>query len=314
MASNDTTSVLRRMLAQTPAQGVSGVAQAFKPLAAMIEKLADSSLLLPLGVTSVTQTSTSKDAVLDSLDPPVLMLRLRSSDGGVGMAGLCPQLRAALIEVQTTGKVATTDPPDRPATDADAAICSGFVGDLIAQANASMARDGPTPWAKVFTPSGRYDSPRALSLALEDTPICHLSLQLDLGSGARQGVLQLLIPQPISRGTSKSNAGWKAALNNAVSDAPIPLTAVMHRMVVSLADVQALAVGDTITLPRTAAASITLEAAGTSVGPFKLGQISGRKALRRVADPAPTETETPPEPTLSQPPEPQNDELVSPVA
>ncbi|WP_224823270.1 FliM/FliN family flagellar motor switch protein [Cognatishimia sp. MH4019] len=304
MASQDTTSVLRRMLAQAPTQGASGVAAPFKPFASLVEKLADRSLSLPLGVASVTQTTLSRDAVLANFGPPALMLRLRSAAGGVGMAGLCPQLRAALIEVQTTGKVATTPPPDRPATDADAAICSGFIGDLIAQANAGLAREPTTAWNTVFTPAGRFESQRAFALALEDTPLCHLSLQLDLGGGARQGVLQLLIPQPAPRASAKPTGGWKDAMQHAVNDAPVPLEAVLHRMVVSLADVEALKVGDMLTLPRTAAATIMLEATETSVGPFKLGQISGQKALRRVIDPQPADPAPQPAPTLTDPAEP----------
>ncbi len=312
MASDDTTSVLRRMLAQAPTQSASGVAQAFKPFASLLEKLADRSLSLPLGVTSVTQTTLTRDAVLEGFSPPALMLLLRSDAGGVGMAGLCPQLRAALIEVQTTGKVASAPPPDRPATDADAAICSGFVADLIAQAHAGLERDPTAAWATVFKPGRRFETPRAFALALEDTPICQLVLQLDLGSGARQGVLQLLLPQPAPRAAAKPGGGWQEAMQHAVNDAPVPLEAVLHRMVVSLADVDALKVGDTITLPRTAAAAIMLEASETSVGPFKLGQISGQKALRRVVDPPAAAPPPPPEPTLDHATDPMPEAAMMP--
>ncbi|MEL6596043.1 MAG: FliM/FliN family flagellar motor switch protein [Pseudomonadota bacterium] len=303
MASTDTSPVLRRMLAAAPAQSASGVAAAFKPFAAMLEKLADRSLSMPLGVTSVQQATLSRDALMQGFEAPVVMLRLRAPDGAIGMAGICPQLRAALIEVQTTGKIASTAVSDRPATDADAAICEGFVCDLFTQAQSVLDKSTSDPWAKQFTTDGRFAGLRALGLALDDSPLAHLTVHLDLGQGARQGVLRLLIPQARGRAPAAPNAGWKTALNDAVQGAPVPLTAVLHRRVVPLSDIEGMSVGDLLTLPRSAASSITLESSETRTGPFKLGQIGGQKALRRVAD-IPDPQPVPSEPRLAEPADP----------
>lgn len=297
MASTDTSTVLRRMLAETPTRGASGVPAAFKPLASLIEKLADRSLSLPLSVSGLTKQTLTREGFIQSFEPPILMLRLRAASGAIGLAGLCPQLRAALIEVQTTGKVTSRAPADRPATDADAAMCTGFIGDLFAQAHVGLEPDSKAFWSTVFKPDGRFQGARALALALDDVPLAQVMLRFDLGSGARQGTLSLLIPQA-GKPVSKASASWRAAMKRAVDDAPVALSAVLHRQVLSLADVEGLRVGDTLTLPRTAAAAIMLEADETKVGPFKLGQISGQKALRRVASSPQPDLSVPPDPTL----------------
>ena len=313
MASTDTSTVLRRMLVQSPTHGASGVASAFKPFASLLEKLADRSLSLPLGVTEIHQKPLSREGVLQGFEAPILMLRLRAGQGPLGMAGLCPHLRAALIEVQTTGKVAATPPPDRAATDADAAICAGFISDLFAQSNATLDPAPGAIWSTIFAVDGHFQSPRALGLALDDVPFSHVTLQFDLGNGARQGCLTLLLPQAAKRAAPAANTTWRTAMNEAVNDAPVPLTAVLHRQVLSLVDVENLVVGDTIALPRVAASQITLEARDTRVGPFKLGQIGGQKALRRVPDAPQAAAPLSPEPALAPQPASDDPTLEEPV-
>lgn len=282
MASTEASSVLRRMLGAAPAQTDTGVPPGLKPFASLLEKLADRSLSMPLVVSAISQTTVARDLFLAELTPPVVMLRLQSDAATFGMAGCCANLRAALIEVQTTGKIASTAASDRAATDADAALCSGFIADALAQAHHDLEQVPLAPWRTPFRPAGLYPAVRAMGLSIEDVPLTLMTLSLDLGSGARQGTLRLLIPQPAAAVTGRRTGGdWQRALRRAVDDAPVPLQAVLHRKTMSLSDVQALVEGDMLTLPRSAADKIMLVASETCVGPFKLGQIGGQKALRR---------------------------------
>lgn len=299
MASTDTSPVLRRMLSDIAADGPLGVPAVFKPFAALVEKRADRSLSLPLRVTAISQAQLTREALSDGFEAPVLMLRLVMPSGEIGMAGICPDLRAALIEIQTTGSLAATALKDRPATGADAALCAGFVDEVMGQVKPAFAATKEVSFPPDFAVEGHFTGVRALALALEDGLMSYVTMSLDLGEGARQGVLTLLLPQAGSVKTSGPARDWKGVLKGVVHDAPVPLTAVLHRLALPLSAVEAFAPGDMLTLPRSAAASITLEATDTNVGPFKLGQIAGQKALRRVAemqeDPPPA-----PEPAITQ--------------
>lgn len=236
----------------------------------------------------------------------------------LGVVALSPGMMAALIEMQTLGRLSTTAPEVRLPTRADAALAADFIDAMLAGLNGTA--EGAA--LSGFRYASHLADPRPLALMLEDRGFRTLRLDLRLGPmGERDGVIFLALPLPHDAprlappAAEAEDAGdapvaaplpARKTLAGAMRAAPISLGAILCRRRISLAELRALAPGAMLALPRQALTEARLETGnGRLLAHGKLGEADGFHALRlldrRPDAPSRPRMEEPPIGDLSQP-------------
>src|SRR5690242_11475027 len=85
-------------------------------------RAAERSIGLALAVLGVAEEEGPLDELLSRLDDGLLILALATEDGPMGLAALDAEARAAVIEMQTLGRLVPSSPEPRAVTAADAAL------------------------------------------------------------------------------------------------------------------------------------------------------------------------------------------------
>lgn len=280
-----TNAALRRMVRKAPAPAAAPAPFPPRLIRAAITRAADRAAGLPLVVLGIEVTETALDELVAALDPGQLLVMLAATAGPEGVLALDASLRAALIEMQTVGRLLPQPPATRDPTTADLALAEPFVHHLLTELRAEA---GGTPLAHVLAGmgmAGRFANARAASLALPDAGYRLVRVTLDLGQPDRQASLMLALPRrappaPVAV-AQPANPAWSAALARAVMEAPCTLNAVLHRLTLSLGKVEGFAIGQIVPLPGVTVASVRVEGpGGAPVGPGKLGQMGGMRAVR----------------------------------
>lgn len=288
MTDQNELSVLRRKagVGRDPSDGAGmSAAKAFR---LAISKASEVELGLAVRVLSFKEAQVNQAKLLEALDGDALLMMLEGPEGGKGIAVFDMQVLSALIEVQTLGQVIRTEAKPRPPTRTDSAMCEAMLDRVLQGFEGHLADSSSAGWATGFRFQKQIGSLRLMGLALEDVPYRLFHLQLDLADGAKQGVLQIALP---ALGVSRKQAGaggddgWAQAMENTVNDSHVTISAVLHRVQKTLADVQALQVGDEIVLPKSSISAVSMEGSdGCIVGVARLGQKNGFRALRMTGD------------------------------
>ena len=106
-----------------------------KSLRVGLAKVADETLHMALAVIGITQERWAGDEIKDKLDDQSLMLLLDGPTGGTGGAVMDFALVSALVQQQTTGRVATSPAAERKMTETDAALCAPVLEKLFLRSN-----------------------------------------------------------------------------------------------------------------------------------------------------------------------------------
>jgi len=284
MDSLDYSSVMRRM-----AQGARDGADArrmspAKALRLALAQAADTLFGLAVNVATVEQMRLTEAEVANRLEGEGLLVLLDGARAERAAMRLDGQLLAAMIEVQTTGAVRPGIARARPATPTDAAMVARFVDAVLAQYDAFLMQGvtGHVPHDYRF--GDRVEDVRSLLLALGMPDYDLFRLTLDLGSGAKTGQLDLLLPvRAVVAGRARDASGSRArhALAQLALGAPVVLDAVMARVPMTLKEVSALRRGQHIALSREVLGSACLVGTrGHLVAKVHLGQINGWRAVR----------------------------------
>ncbi len=236
---------------------------------------------------AVEETRIVRDRFVAALPKHALLALCDSEDGRFAMVVMDPQALAALIEVQTTGRVVPHKADPRPPTRTDAILSADFINrllelftELVAEAELPIL-----PSVKGF----RYALPmadgRAVAMTLEDIPYRQFTLTMDLGSGAKEGQVQLLFPHDPPRRPAVATEGPIDTVAEAVMDTQAEMNAVLHRLELPLTGVMALEPGALVPVPRTALSQVMLEGVtGAEISHGRLGQIGGHRAVRISED------------------------------
>jgi flagellar motor switch protein FliM len=267
--------ILRRMA--RPAQPASTPTRALR-LAAT--RAAGSAAGLPLAVLGIAEEEGALDDLLAGLGDGLLLMRLDRDGAAAGLLALDGEGRSAAVEAQVLGRPAARAADPRPPTAADAALCAPFLDAFLAQAQAELEGSALADWLRGAGTAGRLADARGAGLALPDGRYRAMRLTLDLGAGGRQGLLLLMLrlPAPAPADPIRTPDATVAPL---VLAAESPLRAVLHRLELPLAQVEAWAPGTVLPLPGVTVGSVRLEAAGGSeIGTARLGQVGGRRAIR----------------------------------
>lgn len=253
-----------------------------------VSKAAQVELGLAARVQTINETRLEHAQLLEALDADTLLLMLEGPHGAAGVAVVDIEIISALIEVQTLGLVIASPAIKRPPTRTDSAMCEAVLDQILQRFEVYLAEGSAAAWATGFRFEKRINSVRLLGLALADVPYRVFHLQLDLADGAKNGVLQIVLPADgvvLDKPDGEAGSGWMQALEKNVGASHVEISAVLHKVQMSLAEVQALRPDGLINVPKAAIADIFMEGSdGTVVGRARLGQQNGHRALRLNGD------------------------------
>lgn len=296
--------VIRRKLALRQPVAVQGGADRAWPLA--LARAARDCHGLALDASPAGTGPVSLAELLERVPERALILLLEGPGGGSGVLMLCPEVLAALIEVQTLGKVTALPVLPRRPTRTDAAMVMDWADQALAGLEEALQADEDLVWAGGFRHTEFLEEPRSLPLLLDDAPWQIVPVACDLAS-ARQGQVILALPaegrgqqprRPETAAPSEDGEGqaFAAALTEQVLGAEAEVQAVLLRLNLPLADLMALQPGQMLPLPGAALDRIDLcGTTGRTCAQGRLGQQRGMRAVRLVQcgeGPAPAEATT----------------------
>ena len=292
MTAQDTASVIHRK-ARAARDGSD--ARAMSPAKALrlaVARAADTLLDLALTVATVEQRRVSLAQVAETVADEGLILLLDGAGGARGALALDAQMMAALIEVQTTGKVRSGAASARRATRTDAAMVAPLVDAVLDGVDSEMLAEVEGYVPRGFRFGDRVEDRRALGLLLDAPDYDVFRVTADLGPGVRTGRLDLLVParRPLATKTGpRTDAGGpaRALMSDVALGAPVVLDAVMARITLPLREACALSRGQVLALTPESLGAIQVTGAGAHlVAEARLGQLNGWRALRLVSSAA----------------------------
>ncbi|SMH31850.1 flagellar motor switch protein FliM [Maritimibacter sp. HL-12] len=267
----------------TPAKALrTAVAQAAEDVAALVATSG-----------AVDEARVTLEAIGEDLPEHPLLALVEGPGGGFGLVVLDAQAVAALIEMQTTGRVVPRPAEARAPTRTDAILCADFIDRMLEvfEQRVGEAGLGLAPAITGYRYAMALAEARAVVLTLEDTRYRRLTFPVDFGRGAKTGLIQIILPHdaPESGTRRAADAGvFTEALQAQVMAAKAVLSATLTRRRMTLAELASLTVGSEITLPADALADVGLEdLAGRQVARGRLGQVAGHRALRLTLASAP---------------------------
>jgi flagellar motor switch protein FliM len=281
MNAGQATSVIRQLTrAAGPGPAATTPARALR---LALTRAAERSSGLDLTVPSIASDLMQLDDVLSQTGPDLMLITLSRDGQARGFAALDLELRTALIEVQTMGRLGGRAAEPRPITATDAAMAqpllTAFLMEL-ANATVGTALDG---WATGLEPDGRLQGARAAEQLLSEGEYRVVRLSVDLAGVERQGMIMLAIVTLAAPQTAAAadQPRFADALRANVMAAEAELNAVLHRLQLPLSQAEGLAIGQLLPLAGVTVSSVRLEAAdGQMVGRARLGQTAGQRAVR----------------------------------
>jgi len=302
--------VLRRKLAaaQPVETGTETGARAWR---VALARAARDCIGLDLAVPILRDDRRSLGELLELVPDRALLAVLEGPDQGLGLLAMSPDLMAAVIEMQTIGRVTTTPPLPRRPTRTDAAMSARLIDAALTALETALATSADLPWTAGFRYASFLDEPRPLGLLLDDVPYRLLSCDLDIANGVRQGRVLLALPAegrgpkpapaPPAGETPVTARAWQAALRGAVLGSEVALDAVIARLRLPLSRAMALEPGMVLPLKDARVEQVTLLVPGGDiVATAKLGQNNGMRALKlrrldgEAATPPPLAAAAPP--------------------
>jgi flagellar motor switch protein FliM len=234
------------------------------------------------------ESRTTLDRVVEGIADTMLMALIEGPEGRYGLVLVDPETLAALIEMQTTGRVVARPAVARPPTRTDAIMCADFIDRVLEllEARSQEADIDIAPALGGFRYALALSESRAIPMTLDDVPYRRFHIPLDLGRGAKQGTLDLILPfdaapSTHAAATTADPAVFTEALAEAVSRTEAHLRGTLYRQDMALSEVAALAVGSIIPIPREALGQVAIEdIEGHIVMHGRLGMSDGHRAIR----------------------------------
>ena len=249
-----------------------------------ISKAAQVELGLAAQVKTIEEEQHNHAALLEVLDQDALLLMLENPFGSMGVAVLDINVISALIEVQTLGAVIASKANKRAPTRTDSAMCEAVLDQILQRFETLLTDTSAAKWASGFRFDKQIGNVRLLGLALPEMVYRVFQLELNLADGAKTGLLHFIFPTEGPRDANvghDAGSGWAQLLEKNVGDSNVDISAVLHRVQMTLHDVQTMQTGSLINVPKSAVAKISLEGSdGVVAGNARLGQQNGHRALR----------------------------------
>ena len=285
MSSSPDASVMRRMVAppRPPSESPSGGADDTH-IRVQFPRGGDELLGLSLDVTAVSEQTLSQTEIIDLFGEHDLIYTLHRSGTGIGLAVVDAGLLAALIEVQTTGRVAATPTPERIPSRTDAVVASDIVDRWLRDLSDGAASGGGAGAAFQEAHRGeRHLDPRAVALTLDPGQYSLFKVTMSLGNGARHGNLFLTLPVSSGGEADRRRKAGVVDVRSVMNPVSAELLVDMARFPVRLSMLTGLSEGTLIPFPPGPLGRATLRAInGRDVAVVALGQADGRWAIRQM--------------------------------
>lgn len=260
-----------------------------KSLRLALSKAAQGELALAVQALDLSEQLLDQTGVLAAVSQDNLLLLLQGPAGSLGLGVIDIQVLAAVIEVQTMGKVSASKAADRRPTNTDCAMIQPVLNAVLSEFSSYLQGSTAESWATGFEVGEHVKSLRLLGLRLEDIQYRMFCATLNLADGAKQGKIQIVLPAAGNCGAGSGGAGaasWASDLRQTVCASHGEIRAILHRTMVPLNQARDFKVGDLVPVPLSAISEIMMEGVdGCCVGRARLGQQNGFRALR-IMDPA----------------------------
>lgn len=289
-------------------------ARAMSPAKALRLALAQASDMLfdlPMVVAAVEQVEISQTALRAEFADGALMVLLDGPRGARGAVCVDTALLAALIEIQTTGRVTGRGTGGRAVTRTDAAIAAPLIDAALSGAEAKLEEDAQEPgggvqsvphWAAGYRFGVMMDDARGMALALSAPAFHVFRMMVEVGDDGHPGAVTFLLPVPETPARPVSDpksSALQRTLEQSAMNAPVSLEAVLGRVTLPLEKVCKLEVGGLLPFSAEPNLQVRLEASQKHVvAVAKLGQLNGARAVRLI----PEAKDAPPAPPARQSP------------
>lgn len=252
---------------------------------------------LDLVVDDIAIEEIKSDQVPALTAPDSLNLYLDGPDG-FGVAIFDSDVAMSMIEIQTLGRVLKRRTEPRTMTLTDATLVADPLDQVLAMQEKLAETAEGQPLSSGFRYADMVADPRQFPLSLGDGQHDHVRLSLKVGAEAmRTGAVHLVLPRPgaAAEAAPVTRDEWEERLSERLMGSEVTVVAELTRLTLDVERVQALAVGELLTLPRRALGTVRLvTGTGTALGNARLGRSDGRKAVRiEEPDPMPFSEEVP---------------------
>jgi flagellar motor switch protein FliM len=234
----------------------------------------------------VAEEEGTLDDLLSRFETGLLYLALAEGDEPVGVVALDPEARAAAIEMQALGRVSPILPEPRPVTVADAALARPLLAAILREIEEALIDTALDGWLRGPRLTQRLPATREATMLLPDGRYRAVRLTLDLGAGGRQGLLLVMVRLPQEKPPAPEPEGPVVTVAAQAMGAQAALEAVLHRLRLPWEAAEAFEIGQVIPLPGVTVASVQIQGGGQDLGPARLGQVAGMRAIRIEAPPS----------------------------
>lgn len=284
--------VLRRMVSPPPPSPEDVPITSSRAMRLAITRAADKTHNLIMNVGGLREETLSLEDMLAAQSPDHMLVAAIKDDEVIGLAALDVQLRSALIEVQTVGKILGIPPEDRPPTNTDASMAEPLLAAILQHMGDTTLRTPLEGWGQGVVLSGQIPSVRSAGLVLPDITYRVIRMSLDLAVADRQGELVFALPDAkgpdVTQSTPVETEDWATRFHRTVNASAVRLDAQLHRFKLPLHIAQSLEVGQVLPLRGCQVSSLKLLARdGRMVATARLGQSAGMRAIRIEAATAP---------------------------
>jgi len=291
MASVDGNTVIHRKARASREEYQARAMSPAKALRLALSQASDALFDLPLVVAAVEQVELSQTALRPEFEGGGLLVLLDGPNGARGAVRLDDALLAALIEVQTTGRVTGRGSGGRAVTRTDAAIAAPLIDAALKGAEAKLAAEdqgsegsAAPHWASGYRFGVMMEDARGMSLALHAPGFHVFRLMVEIGGEAYPGAITFLLPVPEEPPAPAPDVGaseFQRTLEQSAMDAPVSLEAVLGRISLPLDKVSGFQPGALLPFTMDRPMQVRLEASQKHVVALaRLGQMNGARAVR----------------------------------
>jgi flagellar motor switch protein FliM len=282
------TEVIRRKIDRARQPQADGAPGADRGWRLALARATRDAMGLDLEVRRLQVMRASLTEILDIAPERALVSLLDGPEGGLGVLMFAPPVTAAMIEMQTLGRLASQPAAPRKPTRIDAAMVAGVVDRALAGLDDTLAEEADRIWAGGFRYASFLEDMRPLALLLEEETYRVLLADVAMGEGAREGQVILVLPAngrgeqtSIPSAEAEAAPQFTMALAAQVMQVDCRLDAVIGRVTLPIRQIMALQPGDVLELPFSAIDAVTIETMdGRRVARARLGQNRGMRALK----------------------------------
>ncbi|MEM9477346.1 MAG: hypothetical protein AAGA71_18790 [Pseudomonadota bacterium] len=243
----------------------------------VVPRTAEETAGIVAAVHDVVLSEKMLSVLLEEWSDGILAVTLLGDGPSRGLAMFDAGLVAAMIEVQTTGHVLSSPPPERRHTDADAALTTPFVDAAMGEVDALLVEAGQR--AGNWTCGRRVPTARAASLILDDGMFVETRIDLSLAEGATTGCIRVFVPD--RRAIPGVTPADKPTVGDPRLAGRVEMLAILYRGKVPLEQIRTLTAGAELELPGAALDQIALETMeGKPLSPARLGRLGAHQAVR----------------------------------